>query len=110
MIRIPLSSTAASLLRALIARAGASRDRILLSEARSTEWQSLTLIGERHVMRLRVPGPGAEAIVRNLVEGIEDAEFAIPGQIVADIVVVGTVQRNDDGSITVSLEALTIDE
>lgn len=110
MIRIPLSSAAAGLLRALIARAGASRDRILLSEARSTEWQSLTLIGERHLLRLRVPGAGADAIVRNLVAGIEDAEFRIPGQIVADIAVVGTPERNDDGSITVSLEALTIEE
>lgn len=110
MTRIPLSAASAALLRALIMRAGTTRDRILLSEIRSTEWQSLTLIGERHLLRLRVTGPGADAVVRTLVLGIEDAEFQIPGQIVADIAVVGTAERNPDGSITVSLEALTIAE
>jgi hypothetical protein len=42
MMRLAISPAAAALLRALIARACADRDRILLTEVHSTDWQSLT--------------------------------------------------------------------
>jgi hypothetical protein len=80
----------------------------LLSEFRSTDWQSLTFIGERHQVHLRIPGPGADAIVGRMTADLEDVEFAIPGHIVADIVLAGPMRRDDDGSISVELEALTI--
>jgi len=105
---MPLSEAASALLRALLARAGVSRDRILLSEVQSTDWQSLTFIGERHHVHLRIPGPGADAIVGRLTADLEDVEFAIPGHVVADIVLAGPMRRDDDGSISVELEALTI--
>jgi hypothetical protein len=105
---MPLSEAASALLRALLARAGVGRDRILLSEFRSTDWQSLTFIGERHQVHLRIPGPGADAIVGRMTADLEDVEFAIPGHIVADIVLAGPMRRDDDGSISVELEALTI--
>ena len=108
MMRMPLSEAASALLRALLARGGVSRDRILLSEFRSTDWQSLTFIGERHHIHLRIPGPGADAIVHRMTAGLEDVEFAIPGHVVADIVLAGPMRRDDDGSISVELEALTI--
>jgi hypothetical protein len=105
-----LSSAASGLLRALLERIGDQRDRILLSEVQSVDWQSLTFSGERHVMRLRVPGPEAELIVVLFTSGIEDAEFSIPGQIVADIAVAGIPARAADGSITLEIEALTVGE
>jgi hypothetical protein len=108
-MRIAMSSAASALLRALIARAGVPRDRILLTEAQSVDWQSLTLSGERHNIVLRVPGDDSAAIVERMVSGIEDAEFAIPGLIVADIAVVDK-QRAPDGSAMVTIEALTISE
>ena len=80
----------------------------MLSEFRSTDWQSLTFIGERHQVHLRIPGPGADAIVGRMTADLEDVEFAIPGHIVADIVLAGPMRRDDDGSISVELEALTI--
>jgi hypothetical protein len=40
--------------------------------------------------------------------GLEDAEFSIPGQIVADIAVLRTATRAIDGSISLTIEALTI--
>jgi hypothetical protein len=82
----------------------------LLTELRSTEWQSLTFVGERHQIRLRVPGADSDDIVRNLTSGLEHAEFSIPGHIVADIGLAGVPQHRSDGSITVNLEALTIAE
>ena len=39
-----------------------------------------------------------------------DADFVIPGQIVADILVVGGPERTSDGSTELTIEALTIAE
>jgi hypothetical protein len=108
MMRIAMSEAASGLLRALIARGGVSRDRILLSELRSVDWQSLTFIGERHQIGLRIPGPDADSIARRLTAGIEEAEFEISGHLVADISLSEAPQRNADGSISVEIEALTV--
>jgi hypothetical protein len=110
MMKIPMSAAAAGLLRALLARVGASRDRILLTEFRSVEWQSLTFAGERHVVALRLVGPESDDILERLILGLEDAEFAIPGHIVADIGLVESPRLESDGAITLHLEALTIAE
>lgn len=110
MMKLPMSPAAAGLLRALLARAGIDRDRILLTEFRSTDWQSLTFIGERHELELRLPGPGAENLAERLTGGLADAEFAVPGQIVADINPGKEWQHNPDGSISLHIEALTIAE
>ena len=110
MMKIPMSAAAAGLLRSLLARGGVKRDRILLIESRSTDWQSLTLVGERHQIFLRVPGPDANAIAASLTCGLQDAEFSVPGQIVADIGLARPPQRENDGSIILEFEALTIVE
>ena len=110
MMKLALSPAAAGLLRAVIARAGIDRDRILLSDFRSVDWQSLTFVGERHEMELRVPGPEAAALAERLTTGLGDAEFSIPGQIVADIGLERPPIDNRDGSISLFIEALTITE
>ena len=110
MMKLALSTAAAGLLRAILARAGVSRDRILLTEFRSVDWNSLTFSGERHVIDLRIPGPDADLVSDSLLCGLEEHDFAIPGQTVADISVPAGPRRNPDGSITVKIEALTIAE
>lgn len=110
MMKLALSPAAAGLLRALIARAGIDRDRILLTDFRSVDWQSLTFIGERHEMELRLPGPNSDLLARRISDGLADAEFSIPGQIVADIGLERPPSHNRDGSITLHIEALTIAE
>jgi hypothetical protein len=110
MRRIPTSRAASALLRALVARADVADSRILLSSARSVDWQSLTFTGERHILELRVLGPSPEGIVDRLTGGIEDADFPMPGQFVADIVVFSAPEVEADGSIRLAIEALTIDE
>lgn len=110
MMKLPLSPAAAGFLRALLARAGIDRDRILLTDFRSTDWQSLTFVGERHELELRVPGPDAELLVDRLTGGLADAEFSIPGQIVADVGMRREGVANIDGSVTLHIEALTIAE
>lgn len=108
MMKWVMSHAATGLLRALIGRAGVPRDRILLTEWRSVDWQSLTFVGERHTISLRILGPDSEAAVERLTSGLEDADFVIPGQIVADIAVVGEPEPGSDGSIALNLEALTV--
>ena len=109
MMRLAMSPAAAGLLRSLLRRGGVDRDRILLTEFRSTDWQSLTFIGEQHKIRLRIPQPDAAEIASRLVNGLEDCEFSIPGHVVADIAVDGEPQTNDDGSIALAIEALTVE-
>ena len=110
MMKLAISPAAAGLLRALLGRAGFDRNRILLNNFRTIDWQSLTFMGERHEMELRMPGPNAGALVDCLTDGLSDAEFAIPGQIVADIGIERPPSRNDDGSFSLFIEALTISE
>ena len=109
-MKLALSPAAAGLLRALLARGGINRDRILLTEFRSIDWQSLTFIGERHEIELRIPGPNADCISKRLKSGLQDAEFAIPGQIVADIGLARPPETHADRSISLFIEALTIAE
>ena len=108
MNRVLMSSAAAALLRAILARAQVPRERLLLTDVRSVDWQSLTIVGERHEIAMRIPGPSAAAIAAALCDGLAEAEFAIPGQIVADIVVADGPTPSADGSIVLAIEALTV--
>ena len=110
MMRMAMSPAAASLLRSLLRRGGVDRDRILLTEFRSTDWQSLTFIGEQHRIRLRIPAPDASEVAARLVNGLANCELPIPGHVVADIAVDGEPECREDGSIELTIEALTIAE
>jgi hypothetical protein len=109
MMRMAMSPAAAGLLRELVRRGGVDRDRILLTEFRSTDWQSLTFIGEQHRIRLRIPAPGAADIAARLVNGLDDSEFSIPGHVVADIALADEPQLREDESIALTIEALTVE-
>ena len=110
MMKLALSPAALGLLRALAARAGVPRDRILLSDWQTTDWQSLTYLGERHEVHLRLAGPGSREIAARIADGLSDVEFAVPGHIVADISVTGQPEQLGDGSTSLRIEALTIAE
>jgi hypothetical protein len=110
MTRLGLSPAAAGLLRAIIRRGRCERDRILLTEALSTEWQSLTFVGERHRLQVRIAGTDAGEIADRIANGLAEAEFAIPGQIVADVGCDGEREIGEDGSISLLIEALTVED
>jgi hypothetical protein len=110
MMKLAMSPAAAGLLRALLARTGIEKNRILLTEFRSSDWHSLTFAGERHRIDLRIPGPGAGLVAALLTRDLEEAEFAIPGHIVADIGVDGAMIEHPDGAVSLSIEALTVEE
>ena len=108
MIKIAMSPAAHALLRILTARARVERNRILLIDVHSRDWQSLTFTGERHHLQLRVTGCDSGEVVQRMCAGLEDAEFSIPGILVADIGVVGKPRRAPDGATELDIEALTI--
>ena len=108
MIRLPMSSAAAALLRAIVSRANVDRNRILLSEATTTDWQSLTFCGERHSLTLRMAGADAHLIGERICDGLGEAEFDLPGAIVADIAAPAGLVRSADGAIELTIEALTV--
>ena len=110
MMRLAMSPAAAGLLRSLLNRTGVERDRILLTEFRSTDWQSLTFIGEQHRIRLRIPEPNAGKITDRLVNGLGESEFSSPGHVVADLALAGEPERQEDGSCVITIEALTVAE
>ena len=110
MNRLPMSLGASSLLRALVGRAGVARDRVLLTHVQSADWRSLTFSGERHQIELRITPLNAHTIVDRMCLGLEEAEFSIPGVIVADIGVAAAPSHGLDGSINVTIEALTVSE
>ena len=109
MKSVPLSRAASGLFRALLHRVGESRHRILLIEASSTDWQSLTFSGERHLFALRITGQGAGNVAGTLTDGLADAEFEIAGHIVADIAASPAIDE-PNGSVLVRIEALTVAE
>ena len=110
MMKLAMSPAAAGLLRALLGRAGVNRNRILLTDFRSTDWRSLTFTGERHRIDLRIPGPAAGAVAELLTNGLGEVEFSIPGHIVADIAVEGAMIEHPDGAVSLRVEALTVEE
>ncbi len=72
------------------------------------DWRSLTFTGERHRFELRISGPYAGHAVDWMCDGLEDAEFSIPGLIVADVALVDPPARAPDGSVSITVEALTV--
>lgn len=105
-----LSLAAAGLIRALAARSGASRDQVLIGDVRSTAWHSLTFDGERHHFALHIIGANADAHAARMAHRLEEAEFAIPGILVADIIISDGPKILFDGSATLAIEALTVDD
>jgi hypothetical protein len=74
------------------------------------DWRSLTFTGERHQLQLRITGRGSRKIAAEMCSGLGDAEFSIPGVLVADIALVGEPVPAPDGSTCLTIEALTVSE
>ena len=105
-----MTSAATALLHLLVQRAGEESARIALSDWTSVDWQSLTFAGERHAACFVVSGPDAEELTTRWTAGLGEAEFNLPRGFVAEIRLTGEPRAREDGSMTVSLEALTLND
>lgn len=70
------------LLRCLLALAGPNA---CIESAASRPWASATFLGSRHEVALHFSGEDARADMAAMAEQLPEADFAIPGHIVADI-------------------------
>ena len=111
MNRIAMSAAASALLRALIGRAAVPRDRILLSDARIGRLALADLHRRAPPTRsCASPGRTRAYVAERMCTGLEDAEFSIPGVIVADIGLAGKPRSGLDGSTSLTIEALTVSD
>lgn len=107
MMRLTMSRTAAALLRALLARADAPAGALRLVAYQVSEWRALTLDGERHIYRLLLDGDADLEIGMRLLDGLEEHEFDLGNNFVAEIV--GKRGAVATGNATTFLiEALTV--
>lgn len=85
-----------------------SAGRFVLEEVRSRNWASVTFSGARHELAFRLEGEGAEVAAGRFAAGLEAAEFALDGHVLADIALVG--DERQPGVARMKLEALTVED
>jgi len=95
------------LLAALLRLAG-GEEAASCRSARSVPWMSNIYSGARHCFTLWLTGPDAPSRAAALTRDVGDIEFALPGHIVADILVDGRCDGAEGSELIV--EALTIEE
>jgi hypothetical protein len=93
---------ATALLRALGDRLADAPYRVEELVCRS--WASVTFTGTRHKVTLSLDAAAAA----RFRDGIEEAEFNLPGHILADIAVASQAREGDE--VRIALEALTVED
>ncbi|KQM64946.1 hypothetical protein ASE75_07720 [Sphingomonas sp. Leaf17] len=88
------------LARALAGSAIAAGCSVRVIDHRSIAWSSATFVGERHRLTLVTSGDAADWLA-----GLPDAEFALRGHLVVDLLVVGI-----DADAVATVEVLTLIE
>jgi hypothetical protein len=79
-----------------------------VEEIRSRSWASVTFTGARHELTVRVDGTGAGTAADTFLAGLEAAEFALRGHILADIALITDARHDGGGSVLLQLQALTV--
>jgi len=103
MSRGPDPGTA--LARALEANARRAGCPVRMSASDWTRWASATFTGARHELTLEADESGA---LDNWLTELPEVELPIRGHLVADIIVSSV--RRGNGTATIRLEALTVEE
>jgi hypothetical protein len=104
----PLRGVGARLIAELQALAGGRGE---LVEHRQRPWASVTFSGARHELAWRFDGAEAVAAGERMIADVEQHEFAIPRQLVADVAVVAVDHRLlPQPSLAVRLEVLLLED
>lgn len=93
------------LLEQLLKRAGTPT---MIERAVSRPWASALFEGRRHIIALRLSGARVATRFRDFAEGIDSAEWQLPGHFVADIMI--DEVRQDEDAFWLELSALTIED
>lgn len=103
MIETRIACPQLGLRRALLRRCAALDIESIASE----RWASVTFTGARHRIACRLGGERAIELAGAFCAGIGEAEFELPGHIVADIAVMEMTA--DRSGVAILLEALTVE-
>ena len=99
-----------ALLHALAAAFAPFAGAYRVDELVSRSWASVTFSGARHRVVFSLEGAGAARAADAFIAEMREAEFALPGHILADIVLTGEERSADGQRIQVRLEALTVED
>lgn len=82
----------------------------IVESVESSDWASLTFVGEHHRIVIRLPdaSTAADLVRARLDQLLIAADMVVPGQIVAEIAVVAA--DIDDDATALTIEALTLRE
>jgi hypothetical protein len=103
----------AAILRAAAALVAPHGVQLVIEELRCRDWASLTLIGGRHELDIRLVGPGADAALARLQADLPDADIAITGHILAELLVVPVAPEDVAApveGVALTLTALAVQE
>lgn len=98
------ATAATRLERALAKHATTAGVALTIATIRSTRWASATFAGARHRLEVTVAGAGA----CDWLAGLAEADLPMPGQLVADVVLVE--QHRASGKSRAVLEILTVED
>lgn len=93
------------LIAALVEKVG---EDCVANDARLTSWASATFIGARHDVTLVLHGADAAVRAEALAATLPDADFVLPGHIVADLAVDGFALTGEEEA-RLALSILTIE-
>lgn len=79
-----------------------------IEEDSLTSWASATFIGARHALTMLLTGEDAASRAAALTQTLPEADFTIPGHLVADIAI-DPIQQNGSGEFRLTLSILTIE-
>ena len=96
------------LVRAICAGIGAACG-IEVEARTSRRWASVTFAGERHRLRLRLEGEGADAVADRLLRELAERDIPLRGHVLADIAPVLDERDADGRRVRLGLEALTVE-
>ncbi|MEL7783765.1 hypothetical protein AAG607_12135 [Citromicrobium bathyomarinum] len=81
-----------------------------VAEHRARNWASITFSGTRHKLVLDFEGPAAVEAGEELIARLEDHEFEIPGQLVADAAIKAVDRSPSTAFLIVHAEILLLEE
>lgn len=82
--------------------AGGTPVRILRSSQR--RWASATFVGARHLITVSAP---ESPMLDDWLAALPDMEFALPGHLVADLIITET--RREGNDVSADIEVLTVE-
>lgn len=88
------------LVSAIVAMAG---DGAVLIEGTLRPWCSATFVGARHHLVIAVGGEDAAERTGALAQALPDAEFRIPGHVIADLAVEAIIADADQARLVLSV-------